>query len=103
MKGALPSRTYTVNLHTNEFHPKRRLISLALRYPTNTISYIVLYCNGFIIFFTQIMHKKKNKQKVKKNFFNLTIQYLEKYSWQPTPVFLSGKSHGQRSLVGCSP
>ena len=23
--------------------------------------------------------------------------------WQPTPVFLSGKSHGQRSLVGCSP
>ena len=23
--------------------------------------------------------------------------------WQPTPVFLSGKSHGQKSLVGCSP
>ena len=23
--------------------------------------------------------------------------------WQPSPVFLSGKSHGQRSLVGCSP
>ena len=23
--------------------------------------------------------------------------------WQPTPVFLSGKSHGQRNLVGCSP
>ena len=23
--------------------------------------------------------------------------------WQPTPVFLHGKSHGQRSLVGCSP
>ena len=22
---------------------------------------------------------------------------------QPTPVFLSGKSHGQRSLAGCSP
>ena len=22
--------------------------------------------------------------------------------WQPTPVLLSGKSHGQRSLVGCS-
>ena len=22
---------------------------------------------------------------------------------QPTPVFLPGKSHGQRSLVGCSP
>ena len=23
--------------------------------------------------------------------------------WHPTPVFLPGKSHGQRSLVGCSP
>ena len=23
--------------------------------------------------------------------------------WQPTPVFLTGKSHGQRSLVGYSP
>ena len=23
--------------------------------------------------------------------------------WQPTPVFLSGKSHGRRSLVGYSP
>ena len=26
-----------------------------------------------------------------------------KRKWQPTPVFLSGKSHGQRSLVGYSP
>ena len=23
--------------------------------------------------------------------------------WQPTPVFLPGKSQGQRSLVGCNP
>ena len=23
--------------------------------------------------------------------------------WQSTPVFLLGKFHGQRSLVGCSP
>ena len=23
--------------------------------------------------------------------------------WLPTPVFLPGKSHGQMSLVGCSP
>ena len=26
-----------------------------------------------------------------------------KKEWQPTPVFLPGESHGQRSLVGCSP
>ena len=24
-------------------------------------------------------------------------------TWQPTPIFLSGESHGQRSLVGYSP
>ena len=23
--------------------------------------------------------------------------------WQPTPVFLPGKTHGRRSLAGCSP
>ena len=28
---------------------------------------------------------------------------LEKREWQPTPVFLPGESHGQRSPVGCSP
>ena len=36
-------------------------------------------------------------------------QFEERYSlswrrqWHPTPVFLPGKSHRQRSLVGCSP
>ena len=24
-------------------------------------------------------------------------------AWQPTPAFLPGESHGQRSLVGCNP
>ena len=28
---------------------------------------------------------------------------LEGDAWQPTPVFLPRESHGQRSLVGCSP
>ena len=27
----------------------------------------------------------------------------QRRQWQPTPVLLLGKSHGQRSLVGCSP
>ena len=29
-------------------------------------------------------------------------RFLEE-AWQPTPVFLPGKSHGQRSLAGYSP
>ena len=28
---------------------------------------------------------------------------LRRRQWYPTPVLLPGKSHGQRSLVGCSP
>ena len=27
----------------------------------------------------------------------------QRRQWQPTPVLLPGKSHGRRSLVGCSP
>ena len=29
--------------------------------------------------------------------------WVGKIPWQPTPVFLPGKSHGERSLVGYSP
>ena len=28
---------------------------------------------------------------------------IQRRQWQPTPVLLSGKSHGRRSLVGCRP
>ena len=30
-------------------------------------------------------------------------QHLAVSQWHPTPVLLPGKSHGRRSLVGCSP
>ena len=32
-----------------------------------------------------------------------TIEAVQAGLWHPTLVFLPGKSHGQRSLVGCSP
>ena len=31
------------------------------------------------------------------------LWYKARRQWHPTPVFLPGKSHGWRSLVGCSP
>ena len=38
------------------------------------------------------------------NFRFSEISFLqESRQWQPTPVLLPGKSHGQRILVGCSP
>ena len=33
----------------------------------------------------------------------MAIQRLRRRQWQPTAVLLPGKSHGRRSLVGCSP
>ena len=35
-------------------------------------------------------------------FFMLS-RWRQRRQWHPTPVLLPGKSHGQRSLVGCSP
>ena len=38
--------------------------------------------------------------------YSLFSSFITNYwrrQWQPTPVLLPGKSHGRRSLVGCSP
>ena len=32
-----------------------------------------------------------------------SVVLSQRRQWHPTPVLLPGKSHGQRSLVGCSP
>ena len=34
---------------------------------------------------------------------SLALEDPLRRKWQPTPVFLPGKSHGQRSLAGYSP
>ena len=36
-------------------------------------------------------------------YTNPTIHIFWRRRWHPTPVLLPGKSHGRRSLVGCSP
>ena len=47
--------------------------------------------------------------KSRDNYFADKSLYSQSYGisgrrqWHPTPVLLPGKSHGQRSLVGCSP
>ena len=37
------------------------------------------------------------------SFFGLFQHKTRRRQWHPTPVLLPGKSHGWRSLVGCSP
>ena len=41
--------------------------------------------------------------KVMTLLFNMVSRFVMERQWHPTPVLLSGKSHGRRSLVGCSP
>ena len=37
------------------------------------------------------------------HLFKISCALLWRRQWHPTPVLLPGKSHGRRSLVGCSP
>ena len=49
----------------------------------------------------------KNLPAMKKKQETQLIPELGRFPWrkvqQPIPVFLPGESHGQQSLVGCSP
>ena len=38
-----------------------------------------------------------------KTQLHILVHFLWRRQWHPTPVLLPGKSHGRRSLVGCSP
>ena len=46
----------------------------------------------------------KNRSAVQETWVRSLGQEIPwRKKWKPTPVFLPGKSHGQRSLVGYSP
>ena len=51
----------------------------------------------------QSMAKEARIYNVEKTFFTINncLEFWQRRQWQPTPVLLPGKSHGQ-SLVGCS-
>ena len=38
-----------------------------------------------------------------KRYLASSLRVVRRRQWHPTPVLLPGKSHGRRSLVGCSP
>ena len=38
-----------------------------------------------------------------RSFLSFSFEGIWRRQWHPTPVLLPGKSHGQRSLVGCGP
>ena len=51
-----------------------------------------------------LVPKKGNAKECSNYCTNARISHAsQRRQWHPTPVLLPGKSHGQRSLVGCSP
>ena len=47
---------------------------------------------------------KESASQCRRHGFNPWVRkILWRRKWQPSPVFLPGKSHGQWSLLGCSP
>ena len=51
-----------------------------------------------------VKNPPENAGNVKRHGFNLWVRrILWRRAWKPTPVFLPGESHGQRSLVGYGP
>ena len=67
------------------------------------MEYVLFLCICYIVqFFFFKLREKKGEAHQASN----PVNYNRPTSWRqwhPTPVLLPGKSHGRRSLVGCSP
>ena len=51
-----------------------------------------------------VAQRVKNPLAMQETWFNLWVEKIPwRRAWQPTPVFLPGESHGQRSLADCNP
>jgi len=48
-----------------------------------------------------IIHSELSQKE--KDIYHILMHRYRRRQWHPTPVLLPGKSHGRRSLVGCSP
>ena len=52
---------------------------------------------------TNTLKEKRESKERKNRYAKLNKENLRRRQWHPTPVLLPGKSHGWRSLMGCSP
>ena len=73
--------------HYSFSSPPYRLLSTWYSYKMN------IYLKDQFLLSKQIKNRKQNSQ----------VNQSPRQQWHPTPVLLAGKSHGRRSLVGCSP
>ena len=59
-------------------------------------------CQSLLFFFLSDSCHPNGCEVILHRSFDLHFPSQRRW-WHPTPVLLSGKSHGRRSLVGCSP
>ena len=73
------------------------LIVIFLSYPLSLISFLIK--NTCVLGFSWWINGKESTCPCRKGRFNRWIRKIPwRRKWQPTPVFLPGKSHGQRKL-----
>ena len=66
-------------------------------------SVFALHC-GNVMGLPQWLSRSRTHLQCRRCRFNPWVRKISwKRAWQPTPVFLPGESHGQRSLVGFGP
>ena len=66
----------------------------------DTYTEIYTYALMFVVY--KYMNLERYVTMVNLNLL-LSNSIMWRRQWHPTPVLLPGKSHGRRSLVGCSP
>ena len=86
-------------LWQNSFNTKF-LILATLKYTILFMQTLIIVCNDHYL-----IPELSITPKGKLIFLRIIFLYgfVQRRQWHPTPVLLPGKSHGQRSLVGCSP
>ena len=117
----LPSRTHLP--HPSLSHPSGLSQCTSFECPVSCIELglVIYFTYGNIhvsMLFSQIIPPSPSPTEPKSLFFisvslllfciygrnyHLSKFHIWRRQWQPTPVLLPGKSHGRRSLIGCSP
>ena len=89
-----------------------RVSKMSGRNPVTTLlviltSFYLFIINWFIVrcfSLTSLVAQMVKRLPTMQETCNLWVRKISwRRKWQPTPVFLSGKSHGRRNLVGYSP
>ena len=92
----IPSECCHMELHEsrNLTHLQPKIcVSTFLKFPPSPL---LGFADGTVV-------KNLSASEGKRCGFNPWVRKIPwRRNWQPTPLFLPGKSHGQRSLVGCS-